>query len=332
MNRAGRSRLSSCRRVLQFLGFALMSAAAWAQPDAWPNRPVRIIATSPPGGTVDLLARIVAEECTKTFGQAFVVENRPGANGNIGVDAVLKAPADGYMVFVTIPGVFSINQHLFKNMPFDPEKDIAPIAMLGESPLILVVPPSTPVQTFPQFLQWVRSHPGKLSYSSAGVGTTGHLGMELLKQMAGLDIVHVPHRGTAAAINDLLAGQVQMTLDNTTSALPHIRAGALRGLAVGEKERIASAPDMPTMNEAGVPGYEVVPWFGLGTRSGVPADIVARLNTAANKAMSRPENQKRLGAAGIQAKPMTQTAFAGYVRVETGKWGEIIRKSGASID
>ncbi len=301
-------------------------------PAPWPDRPVRILATSPPGGSIDLLARMAAQECSLTLGKSFIVENRPGANGNVAADAVVKGPADGYLWFVTLPGVFSINRHLFKNIPFDADKDIVPVAMMGESPLILLVRPSAPAQNFPEFLRWVRANPGKFAYSSAGVGTTGHLGMELLKQMASLDILHVPYKGTAAATNDLLSGAVQMTLDNTTSALPHIRSGLLRGLAVGEKQRIASAPELPTMSEAGVPGYEVVPWFALGTRTGVPKDIVAKVNACATAAVTRPENQQRLATAGIIPKPMTQLAFVNYVRGESEKWGEIVRKSGASLD
>lgn len=314
-------------------GVLLMGGQVHAQgPAAWPERTVRIFATSPPGGTIDLLARMAAAECTQAIGKPFVVENRAGANGNIAADAVVKAPADGYLWFVTLPGVFSINRYLFKNMPFDSDKDILPVAMLGESPLILLVHPSSPAQTFPDFLKWVRANPGKLSYSSAGIGTTGHLGMELLKQMASLDIVHVPYKGTAAATTDLISGRVQMTLDNTTSALPHVRSGALRALAVGQKQRIDSVPDLPTINESGVPGFEVVPWFALGTRSGVPKDIVARVNACATASLSRPENQKRLASAGIIPLPMTQSAFAAYVAAEAARWGDIVRKSGATVD
>jgi tripartite-type tricarboxylate transporter receptor subunit TctC len=293
---------------------------------------VRVFATSPPGGTIDLLARMAATECTQAIGKPFVVENRAGANGNIAADAVVKGPPDGHMWFVTLPGVFSINRYLFKNMPFDSDKDILPVAMLGQSPLILLVHPSSPAQNFPDFLKWAQANPGRLSYSSAGVGTTGHLGMELLKQMAGLNILHVPYKGTAAATTDLISGQVQMTLDNTTSALPYVRAGSLRALAVGQKQRIESAPELPTMHEAGLPGFEVVPWFAMGTRSGVPKDIVAKVNACATAALARPENQKRLASAGIIPQPMTQSAFAAYVAAESNRWGDIVRKSGATVD
>lgn len=328
---------ATARRVAA-LGFvaALMagtfSVPVHAAEGAWPNRVVRIIATSPPGGGIDALARVLAEDFTKTFGQTFIVENRNGANGNVGGSAVVKAPADGYTLFVTIPGVFSINQFLYKNMPFDSEKDIAPIALIGTAPLILVVPASAPPKNFAEFLAWVRANPGKLAYSSQGVGNTGHLGMELLKQMAGLDILHVPYKGSAAALNDLLAGNVQMSLMNSPGALPQMASGALRGLAVAESTRIASAPDLPTIAEAGVPGFEVTPWYGLGTRAGVPPDIIAKLNAAANAAMSRPENIKRLSSQGLVFSPMTTEAFKAYIQSENKKWGDIIKRSGATAE
>jgi tripartite-type tricarboxylate transporter receptor subunit TctC len=305
----------------------------WAQnSNIWPDKPVRIYSTSPPGGTIDLLSRMVAQECSKNLGKSFVVENKPGANGNLAAESVVSSPPDGYLWFVTLPGVFSINRFLFKRIPFDTDKDILPVAMLGESPLIFLVPTSSPVQNFPELIKWVRANPGKFSYSSAGVGTTGHLGMELLKQMANLDIVHIPYKGTAAATNDLLSGQVQMTMDNTTSAMPHIRSGMLRGLAVGDKQRISVAPDLPTIGESGVPGYSVEPWFGLGTRTGVPPDIVNKVHSCATAAITQADNVKRLTNSGITPRPMTEAAFISYAKSETEKWGEIVRKSGANLD
>lgn len=298
----------------------------------WSDKPVKVFATSPPGGTIDLLARMVAAECSQTTGKSFVVENRAGANGNIAAGAVVQGPPDGHQWFVTLPGVFAINKHLFKNMPFDPEKDILPVAMLGQSPLILIINNSVPAQNFPDFLKWVKSSPGKLSYSSAGIGTTGHLGMELLKQMAGLDVLHVPYKGTAAATTDLISGQVQMSFDNSTNAMPHLKSGSVRALATGQKQRIESLPDLPTIHEAGVPNFEIIPWFALGTRVGVPKDIVDKVHACATASITKPENQKRLSNAGIIPKPMTQVAFNNYLQFEVNRWGDIVRKSGASVD
>lgn len=322
------SRRAAASTILAMLA-APTSLTAWGAADAWPTRTVRIIATSPPGGSIDMLARLVAEECSKTFGQPFVVENHNGANGTVGANRVVKAAPEGYDFFVTIPGVFAINQYLYSNLPFDTAKDIEPVAYLGSAPLVLVVPSAAPPKTFAEFLSWVRAHPGKFAYSSQGVGNTGHLAMELLKQMAGLDILHVPYKGSAAALNDLLAGNVQMTLLNAPSALPHIQKGTLRALAVSEKKRLASLPDVPTIDEAGVPGYEVIPWWGLGTRTGVPREIIDKMNAAATRAMTRPENQQRLEAASIIFSPKSPDAFKAFVAEESHKWSAIVKASGA---
>ena len=325
----------SLMRPSYFLFFYCLAfwGLTFAQSGAgWSDRPIKIFATSPPGGTIDLLSRMVASECSQSTGKSFIVENRAGANGNIAANTVVQSPPDGHHWFVTLPGVFAINRHLFKNMPFDPDRDILPVAMLAQSPLILLINNSVPAQNFPDFLKWVKSNSGKLSYSYAGIGTTGHLGMELLKQMAGVDILHVPYKGTAAATTDLISGQVQMTFDNTTNAFPHMRSGAVRGIAVGQKLRIDSNPDLPTLHEAGVPNFEVIPWFALGTRTGVSKEIVDRVHACATASITKPENQKRLANAGIIPQPMSQLALASFVQVEASRWGDIVRKSGANAD
>src|ERR1700704_2638064 len=218
-------------------GLVLMVAAAAA--GAWPTRPVRVIATSPPGGSVDLLARIAAEEFSAAFGQPFVVENRPGANGNIGVDLVLKLPADGHLLFVAPPGPFSINAQLMPSTPFDPRADIAPVALLGVSPLLLVVHPSVPARDLAQLIAWLKSRRGAVDYASQAVGSTGHLAMELFKTLAGVEAAHVPYKGSAAqATADLLAGRVAMGFVNTSTTLPYVCSGQMRALAVAEKKTI----------------------------------------------------------------------------------------------
>ena len=318
--------------ALGILMLASVTIAGNALAQSWPTRAVKIIATSPPGGSVDLLARVLADDFTKVFGQPFVVDNRPGANGNIGVEAVVRAPADGHMLFVTIPGVFSINMHLHARMPFDAKADITPIAMIGYSPLVLVTHPSVPAKTWPELLNWLKARPGKVSYSSAGVGTTGHLGMELLNSVAGVQVVHIPYKGAAQAITDLLAGNVQVTLNNTSASVPYIQKGQLRAIAIAEKARIPSLPEVPTLHELGLKNFEVTPWFGLGTRSGVPREIVQRLATEANKALNRPEVSNRLAAVGVEPRFLGPDAFTDYIRSETDKWGEIIRRSGAKAE
>ena len=320
-------------RFLALAALVLSSTAPVAvHAQAWPTRAVRVIATSPPGGSVDLLARLVADDFSRSFGQAFVVDNRPGANGNIGVDAVVKAPPDGNMLFVTIPGVFSINQHLHGAMPFNPRTDLAPIAMLGYSPLVLVTHPSVPARNVQELVAWLKARPGAISYSSAGVGTTGHLGMELFKSMTGVDVLHVPYKGAAAASADLVSGNVAVTLNNTTAVVPFVQRGQLRALAVAEKTRLTALPDVPTIHESGVPGYEVTPWFGLGTRAGVPRDIINRLNAEAARSLRKPETVARLSSLGIETRFMSPEAFTDYVRAESDRWGDIIRRSGAKAE
>jgi len=312
-------------------GLMLMYAAGDA--GAWPTRPVRVIATSPPGGSVDLLARIAADEFSTAFGQPFVVENRPGANGNIGVDLVLKAPADGHALFVAPPGPFSINAQLMPSTPFDPRADIAPVALLGVAPLLLVVHPSVPASGLPELIAWLRSRRGKVDYASQAVGSTGHLAMELFKTLAGVEATHIPYKGSAAqATADLLAGRVLMSFVNTSTTLPYIRTGQLRAIAVAERARIASAPAIPTLDEAGLPGFEATPWLGLGARAGTASEIIERLHQAAERALARPDIVERLQRIGIEPRPMSTAQFAAFIRVETEKWGDIIRRSGAKAE
>jgi len=324
------------RNVLRIFALAASLAlpfAAFAQQESWPSRPVHIICTSPPGGSVDLFARIVAEEGSRSFGQPFIVENRPGANGNIGVELVLRAPPDGYMLFVSPAGPFSINASIMASMSFNPQTDIAPVAMLGVSPLLLVVHPSVPAHDLKELIAWVRSQQGRVNYASQAVASTGFLAMELLKSLTGIEAAHIPYKGSAAAATaDLLAGRVSMSFVNTSTTIPHIRSGKLRAIAVAESKRIASLPDVPTVAESGVPGFEATSWFGLGARAGTPRDIVERLSEAAARGVTRPEVVARLSKIGIEPRPMGPDQFAEFVRAETAKWGEIIRRSGAKVN
>jgi tripartite-type tricarboxylate transporter receptor subunit TctC len=312
---------------------AVLPAAATAQLPAWPNRVVRIIATSPPGGSIDFLARTLAEDFGRTFGQPFIVENRPGANGNIGADLVVKSPPDGHVLLVSAPGPFSININLYDSMPFDPATDIAPIKLLAVAPLVLVAHPSVPARNLKELIAWLRVQSGKVNYASQAVGATGHLAMELLKSRAGVDATHVPYRGSAAAATvALITGDVAISFVNTSTSLPHIRTGKLRAIAVAELKRIAAAPDIPTLDESGLPGFEATPWLGLGARAGVPKELANRLSDAATRSLARPEAVTRMSGLGIESRPMTSTQFTAFVRAETVKWGEIIRRSGAKAD
>lgn len=315
---------------------ALIVLPLWAlaqQPAGWPSRPVRVVCTSPPGGSVDLFARTVSEEFSRTFGQPFVVDNRPGANGNVGVELVLRAPADGQMMFVAPAGPFSINPSIMEGMSFNPKTEIAPIAMLGVSPLLLVVHPSVPAKNLQELLAWMRAQGGKVNYASQAVASTGFLAMELLKSLTGVEAAHIPYKGSAAAATaDLLAGRVPMSFVNTSTTIPYIRSGQLRALAVAELKRIAAVPDIPTVSEAGVPGFEATSWFGLGARAGTPRDIVSALSEAAARAVTRPDVVARLAKIGIEPRPMNPEQFGEFIRAESIKWEDIIRRTGAKVD
>ena len=326
------------RRVqesLRFASVALALFAAFAVPavvlaQSWPAHAVRIVATSPPGGSVDFLARALAEDFGRSYGVPFVVENRPGANGNIGVESVMKAPADGHAMFVSPPGPFSINVHLMAAMPFNPARDIAPVTMLAVSPLLLVVHPSVPAKNLPELLDWLRAQGGKASYASQAVASTGHLAMELMKSRTGVDAVHVPYKGSAAqATADLLAGRVSMSFVNTSTTLPHIASGRLRAIGVAELKRIRAAPDIPTLAESGLPGFEATTWLGLGMRAGTPQEIIVRLAERSARALADAEAVRRMAPLGIEPRPMTPGEFAAFLRADSEKWADIIRRSGA---
>jgi tripartite-type tricarboxylate transporter receptor subunit TctC len=325
--------MKSAIRAFALAAALALPLAAVAQLQPWPNRVVHVISTSPPGGSVDLFARIVAEEFSNSFGQTFVVENRPGANGNIGVELVMRAPADGHMLFVAPAGPFSINASIMESMSFNPRTDIAPVAMLGVSPLLLVVHPSVPSKDLKELLAWMRSQEGKVNYASQAVASTGYLAMELLKSLTGVEATHIPYKGSAAgATTDLLAGRVPLSFVNTSTTIPYIRNGQLRAIAVAELKRIAAAPEVPTVAESGVPGFEATSWFGLGARAGTPRDIVNRLSEVAARAVMRPDVLARLSKIGIEPRPMGPDQFAEFVRAESGKWGDIIRRTGAKAN
>jgi tripartite-type tricarboxylate transporter receptor subunit TctC len=318
-------------RALAVLVATLPLVAAGQQ--AWPTHPVRIIATSPPGGSVDFLARALAEDFGRSFGQPFVVENRPGANGNIGVELVVRAPADGHMLFVSPPGPFSINVQLMPSMPFDPARDLAPVAMLAVAPLLLVVHPSVPAKSLPELVEWLREQGGKASYASQAVASTGHLAMELLKSRTGVDAIHVPYKGSAAqATTDLLAGRVAMSFVNTSTTLRYIAAGQLRAIGVAELKRIRAAPDIPTLDESGLPGFEATTWLGLGTRAGTPREILGRLADRSSRALAEGAVARRMASLGIEARPLMLEEFTAFLRSDTSKWADIIRRSGAKLE
>jgi tripartite-type tricarboxylate transporter receptor subunit TctC len=266
------------------------------------------------------------------LGQPVVVDNRAGAGGNIGGQAAARATPDGYTIFMGTVGTHAINQALYKKMPFDPIKDFAPLSRVAMVPNLLVANPSQPYKNVKELIAYAKANPGKLNFGSSGSGSSIHLSGELFKQMAGVDMQHVPYRGSAPAVSDLLGGQIAIMFDNMPSAIPHVKGGKLRPLAVTTAKRSPALPDVPTIAESGVPGYEATSWFGLLAPAGTPAPVVAKLNASILKALANPEVKKKLAEQGAEAAGEKPEQFAAFIVAETAKWGKVVKESGATAD
>jgi len=318
------------RRALSALPLAALPGLAAAQ--AFPAKPVRLICPFPPGGAVDIASRAVAAEMSKTLGQPVTVENKPGAGGNIGGAEAARSAPDGYTLFMTTSGISAINPVLYRKMPFDPNKDLIPVSALVSLSNVLVVHPSVKANSVAEVLALVRASPGKVTYASSGSGTSIHMSAEMFKHLTGTDIVHVPYKGSAPALTDLLGGQVQMMFDNIPSALPHIKAGKLRALATTGARRDPALPDLPTVAEAGVPGYEAGVWFGLAVPAGTPGDVVTRLNAEAVKATRSPDFVRRMSELGYLILGTSAEQMASMQRAEQARWTPVVKASGATAD
>jgi tripartite-type tricarboxylate transporter receptor subunit TctC len=315
------------------LALAVIVAAAGMSPaaaQAYPDKPIRIMAPFPPGGLVDVLARALGEEMSMSLGQPVIIENKPGAGGNIGADVAAKAAPDGYTLLMTSPGIQSINQFLYKSMPFDPEKAFVPISMVADMSMLVAVHPKTKIKTLNELIAFARANPGKLNFGSAGIGTTGHLGQELLMHVGKMKFTHVPYRGAAPSVQDLIAGQIDGVVDNPPTVLPHIAAGTITALAVAAKQRLAVLPNVPTAAEAGLPGWEASSWFGLVAPAGTPPAVIARLHAEVAKAMKSPAMQK-LSARGMRMVGDSPEEFGKFIVAERKKWGEIIRAADINV-
>ncbi|BDB28322.1 MFS transporter [Cupriavidus sp. TA19] len=308
----------------------LATSLALAGP--YPDKPIRMVVPFPPGGTTDLLGRVLATRLSETLGQQVVVDNRPGAGGTIGSDVVAKAPADGYTLLFGTVGTQSINASLYKKLPFDTQKDFTPVALFAGVPNILVVNPNVPAKTVQELMSYARSHPGALNMGSAGNGTTNHLSGELFKSMAKVKIVHVPYKGSGPAMADLLANQVQLMFDNLPGSLPHVKAGRLRALAVTSATRSPALPDVPTMAEAGVTGYEADVWFGVVGPRNLPPEVVTRLSQEITRIAQDKSMRDKLVQAGASPLTSTQDQFSLRIRKDMEKWARLVKESGASID
>src|SRR5215813_13665161 len=296
-----------------------------ASAQAYPSRPVRIIVPVPPGGALDILARLMGQWLSDHLGQTFVIENRPGGGTNIGVEAVVRAPADGYTLLL-IPGSVTANATLYQHLTFNFIRDIAPIAMISSLPLVMEVNLVNPAKTVPEFVAWAKANPGKVSMASGGTGSTSHIGGELLKLMTGIDMLHVPYRGGAPAITDLMGGQVQVYFSPLPEAIANIRGGNIRALAVTTAKRSEALPDVPTIGES-VPGFEANTWQGIGTPKGTPAEIVTLLNKEINAALADRTIKARLDELGSVPSPMSPAEFEKYIADETEKWAKVIRRA-----
>ena len=308
---------------------ALFTAAASAE---YPDEPVKLVVPFPAGGGADNLARMIMPRVAQVLGVAIVIENKPGAGGNVGAEFVARAAPDGYTLLYGTNGTHAINETLYGNLRFDPVTDFAPVSRMTRIAAMLIVNPQVPATSVGDLIRYAKANPGKLNFASAGNGTTSHLAGELFKTMAGIDIVHVPYRGGAAAANGLMAGEVQMMIDVMPNAYPLAKGGRVRGLAVSTARRFPGAPELPTIAESGVPGFDVSAWDGIFAPAGTPSAIVDKLNAAIRQALDEPELREQLIARGAVAVPGTPDDLARHVVAEKAKWAKIIRASGAKVD
>ena len=309
-----------------------LCTASLALAQSFPIKALRLICPFPPGGAVDIASRAIATELSKQLGQTVTVDNKPGAGGNIGGTEAARSTPDGYTIFMTTSGINAINPALYSKMPFDPNKDLAPVATLVSLNNVLVLHPSVKANSVAEVIALAKSQPGKITYASSGNGTSIHMSGEMFKFITKVDMLHIPYKGSAPAVTDLLGGQVMMMFDNIPSALPHIKSGKLRALATTGAKRDPALPDLPTVAEAGVAGYESGVWFGLTVPTGTPANLIAKLNDAAQKGLKTPEFVKRMTDLGYNIMGGSPAEMSELLKKEVASWGPIVRASGAKVD
>jgi tripartite-type tricarboxylate transporter receptor subunit TctC len=298
----------------------------------YPHKPIRLVVPFTPAGAVDIASRAIAIELLKQLGQPVTVENKPGAGGNLGAAEVARAAPDGYTLLMTTSGIQAINPALYAKMPFDPNKDLVPVAALVSLNNVLVLHPSVPANSVKEVIALAKKDPGKWTYASSGNGTSIHMSGAMFTQLTGTDLLHIPYKGSGPAVTDLLAGQVNMMFDNIPSSLPHIRAGKLRALATTGAKRDPALPDLPTIAEAGVPGYESGVWFGIAAPAGTPKEIISKLNAAAVQGARSPEFGKRMKDLGYNLVPGSAEEMAAMLKAELARWAPIVKSTGAKID
>ncbi len=311
---------------------ASAGAIAAAAPQGYPTKPIRMVCPFPPGGTTDLVARLVAQRLSEAWGEQVVVDNRAGAGGIIGTETVAKAPPDGYTMLLGSITTHAVNPALYKKLDFDPIKDFIPVSLVVSSPQLLAVHPAVPVKSVKELISLAKAKPAQLNYASAGVGTSPHLTFELFRSMAGIDVVHIPYKGTGPAIAELLGGQVQMMITGVVALIPHIKSGKLRGLAVTSEKRVAALPELPTIAESAIPKFDVSSWFGVFLPAGTPKAIVVKMNSEIRRILDSPDVRKRLIDQGADPASGTPEEFAAYVKSEMMRWGKVVRDTGARAD
>jgi tripartite-type tricarboxylate transporter receptor subunit TctC len=323
-----------CSIALRFVcALILALACAGANAQAYPSKPIHLVVPYPAGGPLDIMARAIGQKLTEAWKQPVIVDNRAGAGGNIGADAVAKAAPDGYTLLMGAVATQAINPALYSKIPYDAARDFAAVALVAQVPNILVVNPAVPVKSVRELIELARAKPGTLNFASGSTGSTGHLAGELFKTMAGVDMVHIPYKGAAPATTDLLAGQVQLMFDNLANALPNVKAGKLRALAVTTLARSPAVPDLPTIAESGLPGFDLTTWFGLLVPAGTPPEIVAKLNAEVVRALNSNDMRERLQRMGAEP-PANNTPehFAAFIRSEAAKYAKVVKSSGAKVD
>jgi tripartite-type tricarboxylate transporter receptor subunit TctC len=320
------------RRQIISLAAAAMSLPALAQTSSFPQKPVRIVVPYTTGGSNDVIARLLAQQLQEAWGQPVVVENKPGAAGNIGSSDIAKSAPDGHSLLLTNINIVSMNPGLIANMPFDPQKDFAPISLLGTTALALVVHPSVAANNVRELIDLARKEPGRLNYASSGNGSPQHMSAEMFKAMTKTSLTHIPYKGAAPAVNDLLAGQVQVTVGVVNQLMPHIRAGTLKALGVTSRKRLVQMPDVPTLDEAGVPGYESEIWLGLAAPAATPPAIIEQINQAVRKAMATADVVSKLQAQGIDVLVSSPDQMRQRGLEDLKRWGDIIRTAGIKVD
>jgi tripartite-type tricarboxylate transporter receptor subunit TctC len=322
--------MNTSRRLLLAIAGVTLCTGAYAQ--AWPSKPIRLVVPFPAGGGTDIIARETSQRVAAATGWTFVVDNRPGAGGNLGVDAVAKAPADGYTIVIGQTSNLAVNPTLYAKMPYDSQKDLAPIVLLANAPLVMVTGAGTPLKTLADAVASAKAKPGAINFASPGNGTVAHLTSELFQKAAGIKTQHIPYKGAAQALTDVIGGNVELYMSSVPTLIGQIRNGKLRPLAVTSAKRVDDLPDVPTINESGYKGFDAVTWFGLLAPAGTPKDVVTRLNAEFNKALANPELRKKLGDEGADTAGGTPEQFAALIKDEIPRWGKVVAESGAKVD